>query len=58
MQLFSIPKNYEELHNEELKAVADNYEANNVLERTYREIEASLEHFTGEIETGVTFVYF
>lgn len=58
MQLFNIPKNYSELQTEEIKALADNYEANNILESTYFEIQGTLKEFLTEINDDVEDIYF
>lgn len=47
--MYPIPSSYEELHDEEIRALSDNYEANNVLESTYYEIEETLTDFTSPI---------
>ena len=49
MFLYPIPSTYEELRDEEIKALSDNYEANNILESTYYEIEETLIDFKIEI---------
>lgn len=58
VQLYNIPKNWDELNSEEVKAGADNYEANNVLETTFLEIQSSLKDLLALTDNEVPLIYF